>query len=359
MSDRLGNEKGQVVAIFALMLTAFLTIAALALDSGNAYYQRRKMDIAATAAARAAAYQLATDNTSNATSTAETYAHYNGVPGTGSENVTVQYSVDGTTFETRVPTAADAYVRVTAQNPNFNTFFLGIIGTHTLSASASAAAVFGALGSANCATLFPAIVSGDTDNDVFHTYDFNFTINACFIIRDDSSSPGGGSFGWVDLDGDGGGSSQLAEWINSFALYGDTGCNNTISVGADGANLETETGTKASLQSATQNLINSVNNQVTVAIYDSFGNQSSGCTDGVAAGANLCYRVKGFGRFQITDVWLTTGGSASPSPDTPPCSQALFGADRGILGMFVGYVDPFGQVSPNAQGPAQALNVIE
>ncbi|MBM2826040.1 MAG: Tad protein [Dehalococcoidia bacterium] len=326
----LRDERGQAIALMAVMMTASIAMVALALDAGNAYFQRRLVQRSCDLAVRAVSYQVATASYSNANSTGYTYAHNNGVPGTGSTNVTIQYSADATTYFTGTPDTSTAYVRIICDNPNFNTFFLGIVGRDTLSANARTTTIVGAVGTASCANLFPAVVNGDTDGD--GAFDADFTLDTCYIIRDDNASPGGGSFGWVDLNGGGGGASELAGWIESYASGGDTGCDDTISVGTASAELDTETGNKASLQDPILEMItgdtngdgvvdvNPPHNEVTVAIYDAFGNNDD-CDNGLATGSGLCYRVKGFGRFRLTDVWISGNSNASPSPDNAECDQ--------------------------------------
>lgn len=53
-----GNERGQAIVILALMMIVLLAFAALAIDGGNAYVERRRAQNAADAAALAGARQL-------------------------------------------------------------------------------------------------------------------------------------------------------------------------------------------------------------------------------------------------------------------------------------------------------------
>ena len=368
----LKDENGQAIVIIAFMITGMVAFAALAIDGANAFLQRTRAQHVADAVARGGSSYLASNFTASMSGASRAsldstiyskltaVASGTGYPGGVSDTLAIEY-VDST-GSSLIPQAfvgggsipdGTGGVKATP-TVQFNTFLLSIVNFNELTANASAISIFGALGAANCANLFPATISGDTNGD--GAYDANFTLDACYIIRDDEGSPASGSFGWVDLNGGGGGASELAGWINSYASSGDTGCNTTITVSTETAYLDTETGNKASLESAVLNLINSTNNEVTIAIYDAFGNDSD-CNNSESSGANTCYRIKGFGRFRITDVELT-GSGAVPSPDTTACAQSMFGTSKGILGMFVGFVDPNGIVSADAVGPAKAVNII-
>ena len=186
------------------------------------------------------------------------------------------------------------------------------------------------------------------------------------MVRDDGGGPGGssggsGSFGWADLNGGGGGASELGTWIDNYTSSGNTGCNTTITVGTGSANIDTETGNKAALQTNILNMINSTHSEISIAIYDDYGSTSAStpCTGHGGSGSNLCYHIKGFARMRLTNVWLTTGGSSSPSSDNG-CGNptTTFGSSRGILALFVGFVDPNGSISASASGPAKVVNVI-
>ncbi len=356
------DERGQSLVLLAVMGTFLTMMVALVIDAGNSFLQRRQIQNAADAASRAGANFLAQGSYSDTqiNSVISVIAAQNNCSSSGTPPCTYTASyinssgtVLGTVGAGAIPSGA-AGIIVTPQR-TIVTFLAAVLGQDSTNVSGTASAIFGALGAASCETLFPSVLNGDSDGD--GVYDANYTIGACYFIRDDDSAPGGGSFGWVDLNGGGGGASEISTWINNFATSGNTGCNATITVGTASANLATETGTKASLQSATLNLINSANSEISIAIYDTYGTDSN-CSNGGTSGSNLCYHVRGFARLRITDVWLTSGGSADPNPDTTPCSQTLFSSNRGIIGQFVGFVDPNGSISASAVGPAKVVNLI-
>lgn len=349
-------QPGQSLVILAFVGTVLMLMVGLVVDAGFGYVVRRRVQNAADAASRAGANYLA-QNHSDAqilnviTSVGSNNNCVSG--GTPSCTWTASYinssgTVLGTVGGGSIPAnAAGVKVEPTA---TYTSYFASLIGRDSFTVSSTASAIYGALGAASCSSMLPVAVNGNTGTGFA-----DWSLNSCVMIKDDSGAPGGGSFGWVDLNGGGGGASELAGWMNSYASSGNTGCNSTITVGTSSAELETETGAKVALQSAVLNLINSVNNEITVPIYDTYGT-NAGCSNGNTSGANLCYRIKGFGRFRLTDTKISN--TAAPNPDTTACNQALFGTYSGVLGQFVGFVDPNGSINASAIGPAKVVNVI-
>ncbi|MBI4497856.1 MAG: pilus assembly protein [Chloroflexi bacterium] len=353
------DQRGQSLVLFAVMVTFQMLLLAMVVDAAFGFLARRQLQNATDAASRGGANYLAQgiyrDEEISALLTSLTAA--NGCPSPCSVSaayITTAGADVGTVGGGSIPSDA-AGVLVTAQT-SVTSFLAGLIGRSQLPVTADAAALFGSLGAANCRQIFPGTFSGDTNRDGVSFAANDFTIGACYLIQDDEGSPGGGSFGWVDLDGGGGGSSELATWIDNFASSGNTGCTTTITIGSQSASLQSEPGAKASLQDAVANLITSPYSEMTVAAYDAYGTDS-GCSNGSTSGSNLCYRVGGFARIKFTDVKLKSQ-VAQPNPDTTECSQAIFGSANGILGQFVGWVDPNGQINASAQGPAKVVNVI-
>lgn len=134
----------------------------------------------------------------------------------------------------------------------YTSFLTSLLGMQDISVTTSASAIYGSLSAANCLSMFPSTLNGDTGGETFA----NWTLNSCYLIKDDNGAAGGGgSFGWVNLDGGSGGSSELENWISNYATSGNNGCNSTITVGTASANLDTTTGNKANLQAAVLSLI--------------------------------------------------------------------------------------------------------
>lgn len=350
------DQRGQALVLFALTATFLIMMVGLVVDAGFNFVVRRQLQNSADSAVRAGARYLALGNSDAEISTLITSilaANRCTSPCSATASyITTSGTVVGPVGGGSIPSGT-AGVKVTPQKTT-TSFLAGLLGPGDIQVSASASAIYGSLGSANCGTMPPMAMNGNTGGGFA-----NFTIGACYLMGDDNGSPGSSSFGWADLNGGGGGASELKGWIDNLAASGNSGCNTTITVGTASANIGTESGTKTSLQTSLLNLINSPYSELTVAIYDTYGTDS-GCSN-LATSGTTCYHVKGFGRFRLTDVWLTGSSytSAVPSPDTTPCAQSLFGTTKGVLGQFVAWVDPNGQFSSSAQGPSQVVNIIE
>lgn len=130
------GEQGQSLIQFALMITTFLIFVSLAVDVGNLYAERRKMQNAADAGALAAARELCLGhNTTAATDSARDYLMRNGVR---SDHIADQdISIQGNKVEVRARETVD-------------TWFTGIMSSTftTANVHASAKAACGAATSA-------------------------------------------------------------------------------------------------------------------------------------------------------------------------------------------------------------------
>lgn len=160
MEERRG-ERGQVLVIAALMMTALMGFLALVIDVGNAYAQRRLMQNAADAAAVAGARVLATNVGSGVSDAAvlgaiNTYLTSNGsASSVSSAGPSRAWYVDiaGNTVRTvgggGVPAVAAGGmpnivgVRVEAGR-QFPTYFAGVIGFADLTVEATGAAAYNA-----------------------------------------------------------------------------------------------------------------------------------------------------------------------------------------------------------------------
>src|SRR6188768_1474758 len=124
---RLRNESGQALVIFVLFLPVLIGFAALVLDVGNWYAQKRFVQNAADAAVLAGAQDL--PNIGTAQTTAQSYVTKNGG---GVTNVTF-------------PTANKIRVTVTRNTP---TYFAKIFGLSSVNVAAQATATRAASGPA-------------------------------------------------------------------------------------------------------------------------------------------------------------------------------------------------------------------
>ena len=151
MHGRLWQEqRGQVLIIVAIALTALLAFVALAIDVGNMYQVRRQMQNAADAGALAGARELCFGDPGQAEARAIEYARYN-----GAETVQVDFTNGGWTVDVTAGQNADMYIAP-------------IIGVSNVDIAAEAAAACGDATSA-CG-LWPVAVAKN-DWDAFYAGD--------------------------------------------------------------------------------------------------------------------------------------------------------------------------------------------
>ncbi|MBI4499006.1 MAG: hypothetical protein HY689_14030 [Chloroflexi bacterium] len=366
------DQRGQSLIMFAATATFLTVMVALVVDTGFAYLTRRELRNAADAASRAGANYVAQGDKSDAqiSTLITSVAGANGCasPCTFTANyIDTAGATLGTVGGGSLPGTL-AGVQITTER-TIATFLARLVGRGEFQVSATASAIFGTLGSSSCSTVLPALINGDTNGDGLAFQDDDFTVGACYFMRD--STPGSSGLGWANLDGGSSGTSELEGWITNYAQSGNSGCNVNITVGTTSAVINTTPGSRAALQNPILYMITGVdptgagptvsppNNEIAVAIYDTYGNNAS-CNNSQITGSNLCYHVVGFGRMRLTDVWLTgnTNASAVPNPDTTACAQSLF-TDKGIIGQFVSFVDPNGVINPGAEGPSKVVNIIQ
>jgi Flp pilus assembly protein TadG len=134
MTPNRPNERGQMLALFAICLVAIIAVTGLVIDGGLTMVQRRDQQNVADAAAMAAAYDYANnDSAASAIAQAKANAAANGFTD-GTDNVVVTATVDDST--------GIAYVTATVTKPHRN-FFSGIIGFGSWDVSATATAQAG------------------------------------------------------------------------------------------------------------------------------------------------------------------------------------------------------------------------
>jgi hypothetical protein len=233
---------GQILVIFAIGLTVMVALAALILESGQTYLHRRQAQAAADAGALAGARLMcAGSNSDTAVITA-------------AQNYAIQQN-GATTAAGRIETTSgrkEVVLDVTIQQNSF----MGVFGTGSMPIPASAAAacfpaggpvmpiawsckapVGGSSDSPDCEILnldwiteFKPLI--DSDKDYFKSHirpelyifmDSGKIDEHCIsqggVINCDSNGDGvddfkvGGGRSWLDLNGGGGGSSELITWI--------------------------------------------------------------------------------------------------------------------------------------------------
>lgn len=220
-------QSGQSIVLVAILSFVFIGMLALTLDGGNAFWQRRQAQNSADAGALAGARELCITGDANA---AVSRAR--------------EYSITRNGASSADIFAGGGYVTVTAHIP-FQTFFGGILGKPTMTASATAQAGCFAPGGGesvlpvaySCADGVMADQNGNRYCDVID-YDVPYIIMNSRAVDEDMTciSQGGtvdcdvdndgnddlligGNRSWLDLSGSGSdagnGSGELCSWIRS------------------------------------------------------------------------------------------------------------------------------------------------
>ena len=197
---RLKSERGQAFVLVTVAMVMCLGMAALVLDVGNWFRDKRRLQGTVDAAALAGAQQLP-DDSSGAQGQAMTYANKNGGDVAGSNIViTSQYQANDT-------------ITVTGQR-NDPGIFTKVIAIPGADISATATARVGppaqALHVAPMVVFCGHSLIQNCNND--HTPQFNVPTTMDY---DPMGAPG--AFGMLDLDGESGaiGSSTEAQWIET------------------------------------------------------------------------------------------------------------------------------------------------
>jgi hypothetical protein len=252
------RERGASLLILALGAVALIAMLALAVDGGFAFSQKRRMQIAADAAAMAGGRVLALNgNSSQVSSAVDQFAIAN-----GAQSATC----------TIVSNETERIVEVTAST-TFPTFFAGIVGRPHMTASASARSAVQGISEAG--SLLPMIVE-----------DHNFVVGQTYHLWfHDLEAPG--NFGWVDWDGDGSTAIELSANIlnpeNSGVWHIGDWVEGAVAVVATNH-----------VRSA---LDGWVYQHVTIPLYDLV----------VEQGTLTLYRISGFAEFEMQYHQLLTG----------------------------------------------------
>ncbi len=200
-------ERGQSIVLIALMLIGLLAIAALVLDGGNAYAQRRRMQNAADAGALAGAQELdssarakkqgypsATDCTIHDAINEYTYTR-NGAKTFAANWVNTGGSIGAAfTCDGGTPPSNAIGVQVIA-NTDFNTFFAVLLGNPIGAVSAVSASAFGGVQSPGD-SLQPLARKCDQPNDSNHMC--GLTYGQSYDIWQGGEP---GNFGWLSWAG--------------------------------------------------------------------------------------------------------------------------------------------------------------
>ncbi|MDP8928143.1 MAG: pilus assembly protein TadG-related protein [Actinomycetota bacterium] len=324
----LREEDGAIAILTAVLLVAVFGFAAISIDVGVLYEERRQLQNGADAAALAAAWDCAEGVIPCAitglqlNNTVDTYADRNArdsdpaLLGSGAAadivelNLTDQYI----TVETSTVSNGNGFLR---------NWFAGIIGHETSTVRARATAAWGQAGGA---TTLPLTFSycewssmvPDLDSlpSVTEIIDFHTATDT----SDDCVGPAGqdtpGGFGWLDPVGD---ESCSADVTSDQEVGGDTG-NPTPTAISDACDRD-----------FWRNLIGQT---VLIPIFSEIDGTGSGAT----------YYIEGFAAFVVEGYSLTGGGYSSTPP--PNCSSP--GSSGSCLkGHFVEYVS-YADYDPDA-----------
>lgn len=253
------EDRGQALVIVALAMVVLIGFLALAIDAGNAYAQRRRMQNAADAGALAGARALALGENAEAAAT-EYAVHRNGAD-------SAEVTIDGRT------------VTVVARR-SFSSFFARVLQWPMLSAAAQATASYGRPVQMRDRGFFPVAVRDDS-----------FEKGNEYEIWDDDKEPDdppedvivGGNRGWLNFNGGNVSNSELKQWVRE-------GYFTTLTVGDW---INGDPGTRASaLHEAKQHRIGDT---VFMVVYDTV-------RDGEEGNGQLDYHVISFALFQIISV---------------------------------------------------------
>jgi Flp pilus assembly protein TadG len=306
---RLSDEEGAVAVIVAIVMMLLVGIAALAIDVGNLYWERRQLQNAADAGALAAAQDLV-DGEGDATAyaTARQYADAN-----NSRGAFVRPASDPDPGFVVEPNSVTVTARTGAyaSEGTLDSLFAGVLGFETYATLASATASWGTLGSADTIPLtfsvceWNQMTGGDVDNlptedrtVYFHSTQTAKDINTCGGPAN-QDHPGG--FGWLSPEG-----GKCQAYIEDGEVNTDTG-NNVPNV-CTGAYLTSLIG-----------------KTVAMPIFSKVEMQGSKAT----------YTIVGFAAFEMSGFHLSGNKAYHYPVDNPPCG----GNDRCISGSFVSYWD--------------------
>ncbi len=250
--------------IIAVALGALLSVAALTIDAGMLYQERRQLQTAVDAAALAAAFEMAEGRQASAEAKAREYVSSNTGVGTGSVTVTFP---------------GQNRVRVEAGTSR-DLFFARSFGSEQSSLTATATATYGPVGSLT--DLVPFLVPSQyIAPHIGPGNGFAFELGEDRPLSAPGEPSGQGGYFWLcDYEGRGTGTPTFANWI----VQGYPG---EVTIGS----VVNGTGVKDALKGPLEERM-SAYPKVMLPVYDSTENM----------GANGEYHVVGFAEFVITGV---------------------------------------------------------
>lgn len=343
------REGGQALAFLALSMTVVLAATAMVIDGGNAMGQQRGTQNAADAAALAGAVTIAQDmggetkDDDDVRTAALSAFNGNSASMGTSYYVDYSYNIVGTVGRGGSIPSDAAGVQI-AGSRTFNTFLANIAGINTMTASAQATALAGALRSVcsaadGCGVMpvtfsIPITTCDGTNRPLRIGVDWPL-VSLDTALADSSGQymsivplckNGPGGVGWLDLECGG----NLADQI-------ENPCNGPYDIPVW---LQSQTGNVNSVEGELDDYIGE---QILVPMFDATCRDvpSSGlpadCTD-PGNGSNLWYHIPRFARFLLDEVHVQGGNS--DECNSPPGSP-LVGGNGGtscFKGWFVRYI---------------------
>jgi hypothetical protein len=220
-------QRGQVLALFALALSAIVLAAAVVVDGGFAFAQRRvaqnAADFAAMAGTRVLGQNLTGHPAGSGTAANVREAIHSVLAANAAELVRARYVDDSGEALGDVETASsipgNAFGVVVDARTRWQPFLLGIIGVSDWAATASATAITPG------ESLGGGVLPIGIEDDRFDSLS-SCEVGALATCLQQALTPGHqigpGSFGWLSfgLQGNGG----KCDWENSLGMIADGGC---------------------------------------------------------------------------------------------------------------------------------------
>ena len=313
----LRDDRGVSAVLVALLLVPLIGFAALAVDLGAVYSERRQLQNGADAAALAIGHDCASGLPACTTSQA-----------TADEYTAANYDEAGSTHGTPVVTLGDS--EVTVMNPGVQSHWLApVIGHDESDVSASATVRWGSPGSGTavlplafswCAFEAQAVDGLPSGTDVI--IKSTKTDGTTCTGPSDLVVPGG--FGWLTTDGECQSTSSIDDVVNS-----DPGA----SVPAD---------------CSAAYFADLIGETVLIPIFDESG----------GTGAGAWYRIYAYAAFTITGYDF---GSPAYQFGPKACGSTGkgLGEIRCISGSFIEYVDPTDEFEYDPDAPDLGARVVE
>jgi len=305
---RLAEQRGAAAVLLALLMVPLIGFTAIAVDIGDVYAVRAKLQTAADAAALAVAQDCARGACGNMQATASSL---------------VAANLGGATAEQPVLSSAPLSVTVTGDKPTTHWFapILGIDGTK-VTARATVAWGFPGAGTAVLPITFSwcewqAQTGGGAPSSTTPvTILFTKTSGTGCTGPSHNIVPGG--FAYVDTDP---GACQASSGV--------------------GNQMTSSTGNSVPSVCSPGNFSGWVGQTVLLPLFDASG----------ATGNNAWYRVYGYAAFRLTGYYL--GGQYSTS------SQPCGGNSRCVSGYFVRYVDLSDRFTYTTSGPDLGASILK